>query len=633
MSEPSTTEPSAGSDRDRGEPGYRPERGSVTRGFLFADLRGYTNFVERHGAASAADLLLRYRGIVRSEIDRFDGAEIRTEGDSFYVAFGSVSAAVRCAVAIVTAARTASLERTAETIRVGIGVHAGETVETPDGYVGSPVNIAARLCAMASSGEVLVSDTVRALTQTLLPVRFVPRGRHRLKGVVDPVVVFAVEPIEPMAGYWGGRRRRIGRRQQVAAATAAVLGFALIGWFAMRPAAGLPGDTWTIGVSLPLTSGYPRSAQQVQQAVQLAVDEANAAGGVGGAQIALDVRDDGDEPTLGAAAATDFIYDPSVVGMVGPLFSGMAAEQIPITNAAGLVQCGPSTTDAELTKPEAGALELRSSYPTRINFVRLAAAGDIEAGAAASFAFHDLEARSVLVVDDTEEPGRSVADEFEQAFTDLGGRVVRRALNPGADPVAVLDPLGTGPDAPTLVFFGGFPGTGAAGLRRAMVAEGHGHLHFLGWEGLLSDPEEDAFIRLAGDAAVGSYATRPSVGTVRARFEERYRAAYGAVPQGVLDQYIGAGYACTEIILEALREVAETGPTAENLREAVRAYVVDPAHRFETVLGTVQFDANGDSTRQIVALYRVDPSAAGGAGGEWVLDKQQDFGTAPDTEP
>jgi ABC-type branched-subunit amino acid transport system substrate-binding protein len=165
-----------------------------------------------------------------------------------------------------------------------------------------------------------------------------------------------------------------------------------------------------------------------------------------------------------------------------------------------------------------------------------------------------------------------------------------------------------------------------------MVAEGHGDLRFLGWEGLLSDPDEGLFIRLAGDAAAGSYATRPSVGTVRAGFEERYRAAYGAVSEGVLDQYVGAGYACTEIILEALRQVAETGPTAENLREAVRAYVVDPTHRFETVLGTVQFDANGDSTRQIVALYRVDPSAAGGAG-EWVLDKQQDFGTAPDTEP
>ena len=55
---------------------------SVTRGFLFSDLRGYTSFVERHGAASAVELLTTYRGLVRAEVDRFDGAEIQTEGDS-----------------------------------------------------------------------------------------------------------------------------------------------------------------------------------------------------------------------------------------------------------------------------------------------------------------------------------------------------------------------------------------------------------------------------------------------------------------------------------------------------------------------------------------------------------------------
>ena len=77
-------------------------------------------------------------------------------------------------------------------IPVGIGIHAGETVDTPDGYVGTAVNIAARICAIARPGEVLVSDTVRALTQTVLPVSFAARGRQKLKGVTDPVAVFAV---------------------------------------------------------------------------------------------------------------------------------------------------------------------------------------------------------------------------------------------------------------------------------------------------------------------------------------------------------------------------------------------------------------------------------------------------------
>ena len=83
-----------------------------------------------------------------------------------------------------------------------------------------------------------------------------------------------------------------------------------------------------------------------------------------------------------------------------------------------------------------------------------------------------------------------------------------------------------------------------------------------------------------------------------------------------------------EVIVDALRAVAATGPSADGLREAVRAYAVDPTHRYDTVIGTLGFDANGDSTQQFVTFYRVDPSAAGGKG-DWVIAKQQDYGPAP----
>src|SRR6476659_1949176 len=106
-----------------------PQHHHVTRGFLFADLRGYTDFVETQGAAAAAELLSRYRTLTRSAVRRFAGAEIKTEGDSFYVAFPSVSNAVRCGLAIADEARTASPGRSDPAIRVGVGIHAGETIE------------------------------------------------------------------------------------------------------------------------------------------------------------------------------------------------------------------------------------------------------------------------------------------------------------------------------------------------------------------------------------------------------------------------------------------------------------------------------------------------------------------------
>jgi hypothetical protein len=182
---------------------------------------------------------MRYRTLAREEVGRFGGAEIKTEGDSFYVVFDSVSNAVRCGLAITSAARASD----DQPIRVGVGIHAGETIEADGGYVGSPVNIAARICAQAGPGEVLVSETVRALTMTLLPVHFKSRGRRQLKGVTDPIELFAVEEAAAGANAWpSAPRRRLSRRARVALAGGGVIVAAAaagIGWVLLQPSTGL----------------------------------------------------------------------------------------------------------------------------------------------------------------------------------------------------------------------------------------------------------------------------------------------------------------------------------------------------------------------------------------------------------
>ena len=183
---------------------------SRTNGFLFSDLRNYTKFVEAHGDAAAAALLDRYRRIVRREVAEFGGAEIKTEGDSFYVVFPSASGAVQCGLAIVRATDEEAREAGEPPIQVGIGVHAGETVETEEGFVGSAVNIAARVCSQAAAGEVLVTDTVRGLIRTSAPVRFVERGARRLKGIEEPVALYRVEPLGEGHHHGTDRKRRAG---------------------------------------------------------------------------------------------------------------------------------------------------------------------------------------------------------------------------------------------------------------------------------------------------------------------------------------------------------------------------------------------------------------------------------------
>jgi outer membrane protein assembly factor BamB/class 3 adenylate cyclase len=239
-----------------------PAVGQLTHGFLFSDLRGFTAYAEARGDAAAADLLDRYRALVRAVIAELSGAEIKTEGDSFYVVFPSASRAVAAGLAIVAAASRATAEEPNQPIRVGIGINAGEAEERAGGYVGTAVNLAARVCAHAIVGEVLVTDTVRSLTRTSGRYRFSPRGHPTLKGIVEPIALYRVEPADGTAAPlpWPRGRSTIGQRPLIAAgvtvvviaATAAVL---LIG------RGGSPGGAQGAGASAAATSsGLQRSA-------------------------------------------------------------------------------------------------------------------------------------------------------------------------------------------------------------------------------------------------------------------------------------------------------------------------------------------------------------------------------------
>jgi len=615
---------------------------SVTRGFLFSDLRAYTDYVETHGAARAASLLDRYRSLVRDAINRFGGAEIKTEGDSFYVVFNSVSSAVRCGLVITANALLDAAEHPDELIKVGIGVHAGETIETSEGYVGSPVNIAARICSQAGPNEVLVSETVRSLTRTVLPVRFEARGKRQLKGIAEPVALFAVIDTAPGAVPWAEPHkppRRASRRALLAGIPLAVLAavvviVALIFRSAAPTPAGaaLPPGTWKIALDAPLTGKAQDRGRPFENAINLALKDANADGGIDGSHLGLAVYDDGgntpigQDPKHGAANAQKMVADPMTIAMVGPAASLVAKAIIPITNAAGLLECSPSTTNPALTKPRDGALDLRSAHPNVINFVRISPSDDIQATALASYAFTDLNAKLALVVDDAGD-GRTIADAFQQEYTKLGGQVVRRALNPGADPNTVLTALADRTNRPGVIFFGGLTDSGAVALRKTMIASGYSGIPFLSWDGIFDGTGGDkgSFIQgVTAKGAVGSIASHATQPPTKNSFVEAYRQAYRSDP----DEYAAAAYACVEVIVDALRAVAAQRPSAQGLREALRAYAVAPAHHFETVVGDVAFDANGDSIHQYVTFYRVDPTAANGMG-DWVIAKQQDYGPAP----
>jgi class 3 adenylate cyclase/DNA-binding NarL/FixJ family response regulator len=181
----------------------------VVRTYLFADLRDYTAFVETRGDAAAARLLRAYRSIVRAEVRAKRGVEIKTEGDSFYLVFGTPGDAVRCALGIARRAKAHNERHADLPLRIGVGINTGEAVAHDNAYVGSAVILASRLAQQAEAGRSLVTDTVRSLVRTggLAPMRDL--GSWKLKGVAESVHVYEVETTKSSAARAVGPSLRL----------------------------------------------------------------------------------------------------------------------------------------------------------------------------------------------------------------------------------------------------------------------------------------------------------------------------------------------------------------------------------------------------------------------------------------
>jgi class 3 adenylate cyclase/acyl-coenzyme A thioesterase PaaI-like protein len=163
----------------------RPEAKRILATLLFTDIVGSTEHAERLGDARWRALLDQYRASVRTEIARCEGIEIDTAGDGFFVRFESPARALQCARAARDAVKRLGVE-------IRAGIHTGECEVQGRNLTGIAVHIAARVQAAAAPGEVLVSETVKAIA-TGSGVRFEDRGKHSLKGVPGEWRLYLVE--------------------------------------------------------------------------------------------------------------------------------------------------------------------------------------------------------------------------------------------------------------------------------------------------------------------------------------------------------------------------------------------------------------------------------------------------------
>jgi hypothetical protein len=157
---------------------------------LFTDIVGSTSLTQRLGDARAMELLRVHDDIVRRALQRHRGSEVKHTGDGLMAAFPSIADSLRCAVEIQQ--RLTNLEDPTEPpIRVRIGMAAGEPVTERGDLFGATVQLAARLCARAEPGSILVAGVVHDLAIGK-GFAFRGRGRIRLKGFDSTVPAFEV---------------------------------------------------------------------------------------------------------------------------------------------------------------------------------------------------------------------------------------------------------------------------------------------------------------------------------------------------------------------------------------------------------------------------------------------------------
>ncbi|MER6912853.1 branched-chain amino acid ABC transporter substrate-binding protein [Streptomyces sp. NPDC000594] len=356
--------------------------------------------------------------------------------------------------------------------------------------------------------------------------------------------------------------------------------------------------TVVIGVDAPLTGSLSALGQGIQNSVDLAVKTANKNNEVPGIEFKMTALDDQAIPASGQANAQKLVADKNVLGVVGPLNSGVAQSMQGDFAKANLAQISPANTNPALSQGDDWAKGTKKRpFAT---YFRTTTTDVIQGKYAAQYLYQDAKKRKVYIVDDKQTYGAGLAAIFSQEFKRLGGKVV------GTDHVTVKETdfsstadkiKSSGADA---AYFGGqYP---EGGLLSDQIKKAGAKILTMGGDALY-DP---AFISASGESNDGDIATGvghpiEKLATAKefvANFEAGdYKDPYGA--------YGGYAYDAAWAIVQAVKTVAAAndgkipGDARAKVTEALSSV------SFSGVTGQVAFDEYGDTTNKQLTVYTV----------------------------
>ena len=386
------------------------------------------------------------------------------------------------------------------------------------------------------------------------------------------------------------------------------------------------GKTVRIGVDLPLSGPEMRAAVPTLNGIRYYVRTHPT---IAGFAISLAVKDHAAggpaDPSRGVADVQAFLGDPKLVAMIGPLDGGVARQQIPSANAAGLAMISPATSNACLTRdiympallsPERtpitcksvglpAASELRPAHNN--NFFRLTTTDELQGAAAADYAFDTLHVLRAAVISDHELYGQGLAGAFVARFTRRGGTVTGRLDTDPSASSTVSDFLGRMKTADAqAVYYGGVAEGCAIRSQMASVFPAGSSTPFIGADGIAEDPD---CLQAAGSNATGILATVPIVDSASrseaAATIRSFKAAYPAAAD--FGPYTMPAYDATAILYAAIERAISAAGGSLPSRSAVVGELARTSG-FAGTTGVLGFDPAGDTTNRVISILRAPGS-------------------------
>jgi branched-chain amino acid transport system substrate-binding protein len=341
-----------------------------------------------------------------------------------------------------------------------------------------------------------------------------------------------------------------------------------------------------IGHVAPMSGSNAHLGRDNQYGARMAIEELNAAGVfIQGQRVTLQLlsEDDAADPKQGTSVAQKLV-DAKVSGVIGHLNSGTTIPASRIYSNAGIPQISPSATNPKFT---------RQGFKTAFRMV----ADDVHLGGSLGrYAYTELKAKTVAVIDDRTAYGQGVAEEFSKAFAAAGGKVVAKEFTTekAVDFNAILTSIKS--KKPDIIFFGGMDAVGGPMIKQ-MKSLGIG-AKFMGGDGVCTNE----FIKLAGPDTVsnGQFFCAEAGGVegeAKAGMED-FRAQFLTQYNTPVNLYAPYVYDAVKVMVAAMVKANSAEPEQYL---PVLAATTD----FEGVTGRISFDEKGDIKNGALTLKTI----------------------------